>query len=81
MATNHAARSDDAQHSAKPSTGYARGAMRLPLKAEILAARAVGGLSRLARTGGGTTIPGKLLWKLDPDAIDRLAGRLPRGWC
>ena len=53
--------------------------MRLPLKAEIIAARAVGGLSRLARTGGGTTIPGKLLWKLDPDAIDRLAGRLPRG--
>ena len=53
--------------------------MRLPLKAEIFAARAVGGLSRLAGTGGGTTIPGKLLWKLDPDAIDRLAGRLPRG--
>jgi lipid II isoglutaminyl synthase (glutamine-hydrolysing) len=53
--------------------------MRLPLKAEILAARAVGGLSRLARTGGGTTIPGKLLWKLDPSAIDRLAALLPRG--
>jgi UDP-N-acetylmuramyl tripeptide synthase len=53
--------------------------MRLPLKAEILGARAVGALSRLARTGGGTTIPGKLLWKLDPDAIDRLAGRLARG--
>jgi UDP-N-acetylmuramyl tripeptide synthase len=51
---------------------------RLPLAAEILAARAVGGLSRLVRTGGGTTIPGKLLWKLDPDAIDRLAARLPR---
>jgi lipid II isoglutaminyl synthase (glutamine-hydrolysing) len=53
--------------------------MRLPLKAEILGARAVGALSRLARAGGGTTIPGKLLWKLDPDAIDRLAGRLARG--
>ena len=53
--------------------------MRLPLKAEIVGARAVGALSRLARTGGGTTIPGKLLWKLDPDAIDRLAGRLARG--
>jgi UDP-N-acetylmuramyl tripeptide synthase len=52
---------------------------RIPLTAEILAARAAGGLSRLARTGGGTTIPGKLLWKLDPDAIDRLAARLPRG--
>ena len=53
--------------------------MRLPLKAEILGARAVGALSRLAHTGGGTTIPGKLLWKLDPDAIDRLGGRLARG--
>jgi UDP-N-acetylmuramyl tripeptide synthase len=53
--------------------------MRLPLKAEIVAARTVGSLSRLARRGGGTTIPGKLLWKLDPGAIDRLAARLPRG--
>jgi UDP-N-acetylmuramyl tripeptide synthase len=53
--------------------------MRLPLQAEILAARAVGGLSRLTRSGGGTTIPGKLLWKLDPDAVDRLAARLPQG--
>jgi hypothetical protein len=33
---------------------------------EILLARATGGLSRLAGTGGGTTVPGKLLWKLDP---------------
>jgi lipid II isoglutaminyl synthase (glutamine-hydrolysing) len=53
--------------------------MRLPLAAEILAARAAAGLSRLTRAGGGTTIPGKLLWKLDPEAIDRLAARLPRG--
>ena len=53
--------------------------MRIPLSAEILAARAAGGLSRLVRTGGGTTIPGKLLWKLDPGAIDRLAARLPLG--
>jgi UDP-N-acetylmuramyl tripeptide synthase len=51
----------------------------IPLGAEILAARAVGGLSRLAGTGGGTTLPGKLLWKLDPSAVDRLAARLPRG--
>ena len=46
---------------------------RFPLRLEILLARATGGLSRLARTGGGTTVPGKLLWKLDPDAIDELA--------
>ena len=42
-------------------------------------ARAAGGLSRLVRTGGGTTVPGKLLWKLDPGAVDELAGRLPLG--
>ena len=51
----------------------------LPLAAEIAAARAVGRLSRLAGAGGGTTIPGKLLWKLDPTAVDRLAARLPLG--
>src|SRR5438067_9494739 len=51
----------------------------IPLAVEVAAARAAGGLSRLARTGGGTTLPGKLLWKLDPGAIDRLAARLPLG--
>ena len=55
--------------------------MRLPvpLAVEIAAARAVAGLSRAAGAGGGTTAPGKLLWKLDPGAIDRLAARLPAG--
>ena len=42
-------------------------------------ARAAGSLSRLAGTGGGTTVPGKLLWKLDPAAVDELARRLPLG--
>jgi len=46
---------------------------------EILLARAAGSLSRLAGTGGGTTVPGKLLWKLDPAAVDELARRLPLG--
>ena len=52
---------------------------RFPLPLEILLARAAGNLSRLARTGGGTTVPGKLLWKLDPRAVDELARRLPLG--
>ena len=51
----------------------------LALGLETAAFRAAGALSRLARRGGGTTIPGKLLWKLDPGAIDALARRLPRG--
>jgi len=51
----------------------------VPLSVEIAAARGAARLSRLVGAGGGTTIPGKLLSKLDPGAIDRLAARLPLG--
>src|SRR5690348_2379451 len=51
----------------------------IPLALEAAAARAAGTLSRVAGRGGGTTLPGKLLWKLDPGAVDRLARRLPQG--
>ena len=53
--------------------------MGLRLELETKAARAVGRLSRAAGRGGGTTLPGKVLWKLDPGAVDELAGRLERG--
>jgi lipid II isoglutaminyl synthase (glutamine-hydrolysing) len=53
--------------------------VRVPLSLEIGLARTAAGLSRLAGAGGGTTLPGKLLWKLDPGAVDRLAARLPQG--
>jgi UDP-N-acetylmuramyl tripeptide synthase len=53
--------------------------MSVRLSAERLAARAAARLSRAAGRGGGTTLPGKLLWKLDPGAIDRLAATLPDG--
>lgn len=49
------------------------------LALETAAARAVGHLSRALGRGGGTTIPGKLLWRLDPSAVDALAARLPEG--
>jgi lipid II isoglutaminyl synthase (glutamine-hydrolysing) len=52
---------------------------RVPLVAGIAAARAAGTISRLTGAGGGTTLPGKLLSKLDPEAVDRLAARLPHG--
>jgi len=58
---------------------YARFRMSARLAVESMAARAAARLSRLAGAGGGTTIPGKLLWKLDPGAIDALAARLPQG--
>jgi UDP-N-acetylmuramyl tripeptide synthase len=51
----------------------------IPLSVESAALRTAGKLSRLAGRGGGTTLPGKLLWKLDPGAIDLLARRLPQG--
>ncbi len=53
--------------------------MGLRLGLETLAARGVGVVSRAAGRGGGTTLPGKLLWKLDPGAVDALASRLPAG--
>jgi UDP-N-acetylmuramyl tripeptide synthase len=53
--------------------------VRVPLALEIGLARTAAGLSRLAGVGGGTTLPGKLLSKLDPGAVDRLAARLPQG--
>ncbi len=47
--------------------------------AEIRVARLVAGLSRRVGAGAGMTVPGKLLSKVDPGAIDRLAARLPAG--
>jgi lipid II isoglutaminyl synthase (glutamine-hydrolysing) len=52
---------------------------RPPLALEIAAARGVAAFSRRVGTGGGTTIPGKLLAQLDPGAIDRLAAGLTVG--
>ncbi len=49
------------------------------LRLETATARLVGRASRLAGRGGGTTLPGKLLWKVDPGAVDALAARLPSG--
>jgi UDP-N-acetylmuramyl tripeptide synthase len=49
------------------------------LAVEVAAARLVGSLSRVAGRGGGTTLPGKLLWKLDPGAVDTMARRLREG--
>ncbi len=53
--------------------------MGVRLGLETAAARAVGSISRAAGRGGGTTLPGKLLWKVDPTAVDALAARLPAG--
>jgi lipid II isoglutaminyl synthase (glutamine-hydrolysing) len=44
--------------------------------AKRILARAVGAASRASGRGGGTTLPGRLLLRLDPDAIARLGARL-----
>ncbi len=45
----------------------------------VAAAKAVGRLSRAAGRGGGTSLPGKVLTRVEPDAIGMLSGRLAHG--
>ena len=52
--------------------------MKAPLAPTLALARSLGAFSRL-RGGGGTSAPGKLLMRLDPDAIGALAKRLAQG--
>ncbi|HEX6026289.1 MAG TPA: MurT ligase domain-containing protein [Solirubrobacter sp.] len=49
------------------------------LAAGVAAAKAVGALARRAGRGGGTSLPGKVLTRVEPRAIGRLAGRLEQG--
>jgi UDP-N-acetylmuramyl tripeptide synthase len=46
--------------------------------AKLTAARAVGAASRTSGRGGGTTLPGRMLLRMAPDAIARLGRRLDR---
>jgi len=47
--------------------------------AKAAAARAIGAASRASGRGGGTTLPGRVLLRLDPEAIARLGAGLDRG--
>ena len=49
------------------------------LAPKVAAAKAVGALARRAGRGGGTSLPGKLLTRLEPHAIGLLAARLEHG--
>jgi UDP-N-acetylmuramyl tripeptide synthase len=46
---------------------------------KVALARAIGAASRASGRGGGTTLPGRVLLRLAPDAIARLGGRLGAG--
>ncbi len=48
-------------------------------RAKLGVARATGALSRRSGRGGGTTLPGRLLLRLAPDAISRLGAGLEAG--
>jgi len=45
----------------------------------VALARAIGAASRASGRGGGTTLPGRVLLRLDPEAIARLGAGLDRG--
>jgi UDP-N-acetylmuramyl tripeptide synthase len=47
--------------------------------AKLALARAIGAASRASGRGGGTTLPGRVLLRLQPDAIARLGSRLSAG--
>jgi UDP-N-acetylmuramyl tripeptide synthase len=49
------------------------------LAAGVAAAKAVGTLARRAGRGGGTSLPGKVLTRVEPRAIGRLASLLDQG--
>jgi UDP-N-acetylmuramyl pentapeptide synthase len=48
-------------------------------KVKLGVAKSVGAASRLSGRGGGTSLPGKVLLRLQDDAIARLSEELPRG--
>ena len=49
------------------------------LTAKIRLARTVGELARITGRGGGTSLPGKVLLRLEPQAIAELSARLQQG--
>jgi lipid II isoglutaminyl synthase (glutamine-hydrolysing) len=58
------------------AAGSRRGAL---FGAKVAAARTLGVASRASGRGGGTTLPGRVLLRLDPEAIARLGAGLDRG--
>jgi len=53
--------------------------LRSGLRPAIAVARVAGRLSRASKRGGGTSLPGKVLLRLEPRAIARLGSQLERG--
>jgi lipid II isoglutaminyl synthase (glutamine-hydrolysing) len=47
--------------------------------AKVALSRAIGAASRASGRGGGTTLPGRVLLRMEPEAIARLGAKLDRG--
>jgi UDP-N-acetylmuramyl tripeptide synthase len=62
-----------------PSEDRARRSNGALFGAKLTAARAIGAASRASGRGGGTTLPGRVLLRLEPAALSRLGKRLDRG--
>ena len=77
LAAGPAARAERHRAAAGPSLS-ARGRNGALFGAKRAAARAVGAASRASGRGGGTTLPGRVLLRLAPDAIARLGAGLER---
>lgn len=72
-------RAGDLRPAPSPEARGTLAGVTVRLSIEIGLARLAGRVSRAAGRGGGTTLPGKLLWHVDRSAIDALAARLPEG--
>jgi UDP-N-acetylmuramyl tripeptide synthase len=57
----------------------ARSAAAPAFRAKLALARSAGRLSRRSGKGGGTTLPGRMLLRMAPDAVRRLGARLEDG--
>jgi UDP-N-acetylmuramyl tripeptide synthase len=58
------------------TSGRAKGGL---FGAKVALSRVIGAASRASGRGGGTTLPGRVLLRLEPEAIARLGARLDRG--
>jgi UDP-N-acetylmuramyl tripeptide synthase len=66
--------------SSPAAPGKSRPARSGPLfGAKLALSRAIGAASRASGRGGGTTLPGRILLRLEPEAIARLGSGLARG--
>jgi UDP-N-acetylmuramyl tripeptide synthase len=62
-----------------PGDGHDRRSHGALFGAKLTAARAIGAASRASGRGGGTTLPGRVLLRMEPEALRRLGERLDRG--